>query len=488
MSITLSVKALKPGNGGFSLGPVIVVGVLCAVSGIATVYAEAVDLYSIAETAFKGGDPYTPVLYDFGSDEYRQLSLICDDNDPCTSDVFDIETETCVYTPLYPEAGCPEHFSVCMSEPAFMLSGALPEGGVYSGPGVSEGMFDPASADIGTHTITYVFEGPADAEENVCSLSCTFLISVMDCTWLEGESEFASIDLIKTAEVDSYGAIGDVIPYVISVQNTSSMPVKNIIVQDPLVGLNKTIGILSPGALKAFTSVYLVSQADLDAGSVSNIATAVGLDPYGVLVSDQDSITVASNAQGGLTIDKNALLINGAPARPYAAQDEDGTILEDEFIYSLDDRRCAGLSCSAFVLPTDPIRTVTYELIVTNTGVATLLEVTLKDALADFEHVIPSIAPGASQRFLVTYTPTAINAENSEETSDPDELGVTPLVNTAVATFNQGGQAWQVSDTVTITPQAQTQPSCGNFNLSDLLLYAVAFIVGLLFAPTTGIR
>jgi uncharacterized repeat protein (TIGR01451 family) len=51
------------------------------------------------------------------------------------------------------------------------LSGGNPEGGVYSGPGVSDdgnGMtysFDPASAGIGVHTITYTFGGEMGTDE-----------------------------------------------------------------------------------------------------------------------------------------------------------------------------------------------------------------------------------------------------------------------------------------------------------------------------------
>jgi hypothetical protein len=44
---------------------------------------------------------------------------------------------------------------VCASDPAFALSGGFPAGGTYSGPGVTAGQFNPATAGVGTHTITY---------------------------------------------------------------------------------------------------------------------------------------------------------------------------------------------------------------------------------------------------------------------------------------------------------------------------------------------
>jgi hypothetical protein len=52
---------------------------------------------------------------------------------------------------------CPAISSVCIDEPAFTLSGATPIGGVYSGNGVSAGIFNPATAGEGSHTITYTY-------------------------------------------------------------------------------------------------------------------------------------------------------------------------------------------------------------------------------------------------------------------------------------------------------------------------------------------
>jgi hypothetical protein len=45
---------------------------------------------------------------------------------------------------------------VCVDEPAIMLMGE-PVDGCWSGSGVSEGMFDPMEAGIGTHTLTFMW-------------------------------------------------------------------------------------------------------------------------------------------------------------------------------------------------------------------------------------------------------------------------------------------------------------------------------------------
>jgi hypothetical protein len=46
---------------------------------------------------------------------------------------------------------------VYVSDPPFTLTGGQPAGGTYSGPGVYNNEFDPATAGIGTHTINYSF-------------------------------------------------------------------------------------------------------------------------------------------------------------------------------------------------------------------------------------------------------------------------------------------------------------------------------------------
>lgn len=47
--------------------------------------------------------------------------------------------------------------SVCLNTSPFTLSGGSPTGGTYSGTGVSGGVFNPLTAGVGTHTITYTY-------------------------------------------------------------------------------------------------------------------------------------------------------------------------------------------------------------------------------------------------------------------------------------------------------------------------------------------
>lgn len=69
---------------------------------------------------------------------------------------------------------------VCDYNASFSLTGGLPSGGNYSGNGVSGGVFNPATAGLGSQTITYTY-----TDGNNCSNTATNTIVVDACLSLE---------------------------------------------------------------------------------------------------------------------------------------------------------------------------------------------------------------------------------------------------------------------------------------------------------------
>jgi hypothetical protein len=69
---------------------------------------------------------------------------------------------------------------VCVYDVAFDLTGGSPAGGSYAGTGVANDQFDPATAGVGTHTITYSY-----TDGNGCSNGATTDIVVDACSSLE---------------------------------------------------------------------------------------------------------------------------------------------------------------------------------------------------------------------------------------------------------------------------------------------------------------
>ncbi len=67
--------------------------------------------------------------------------------------------------------------NICNNAPPLTLTGGSPAGGIYSGPGVNNGIFTPSSVGVGTFEITYTF-----TDANGCTGSSTQAIKVDDCT------------------------------------------------------------------------------------------------------------------------------------------------------------------------------------------------------------------------------------------------------------------------------------------------------------------
>ena len=69
--------------------------------------------------------------------------------------------------------------------------------------------------------------------------------------------------------------LGDTISYSIVATNTGNITLTNVVVSDPLLTpSSNTCASVAPGATCTLTGDYVVPQADLDAGSFTNTATA----------------------------------------------------------------------------------------------------------------------------------------------------------------------------------------------------------------------
>ncbi|MBN3521423.1 PKD domain-containing protein, partial [Algoriphagus lutimaris] len=194
---------------------------------------------------------------------------------------------------------------------------------------------------------------------------------------------------------DPYSAVGNVVVYDYVITNSGNVTLDGpfSVSDDKIAGIADVNGPLAPGASVTATGSYTISQADIDAGFVTNIATASG---NGV-VSNSDTETVNATQTPSINIVKSA-----SPSTYDGAGD-----------------------------------VITYTFDVSNTGNVTLTGVTVTDPLTGLSAITPdpvTLAPGENQVFTATYTITQ---------SDMDAGQVD---NTATATGNDPDDV-EVSDT-----------------------------------------
>ncbi len=112
---------------------------------------------------------------------------------------WNVTLEGCrsVRTPVVVTVGAPNltysaaaYDTTCTVTSAFALTGGLPAGGSYSGPGVSGNNFDPAAAGPGTHTITYTY-----TDSFGCTGTATQQVFVDVCSGISSSSFTSGIVL-----------------------------------------------------------------------------------------------------------------------------------------------------------------------------------------------------------------------------------------------------------------------------------------------------
>ncbi len=142
---------------------------------------------------------------------------------------------------------------------------------------------------------------------NVASASNGTVTSPTDKVTVTAD-QMPSLALEKSALPIAYDSVGDVIVYSYLVTNTG-----NVTLSGPFtVSDNKIADVtcpatatLAPGISITCTASYTIKQTDLDAGSITNVASASN----GTVTSPTDEATVTADQMPSLALDKSALPI-----------------------------------------------------------------------------------------------------------------------------------------------------------------------------------
>jgi gliding motility-associated-like protein/uncharacterized repeat protein (TIGR01451 family) len=117
----------------------------------------------------------------------------------------------------------------------------------------------------------------------------------------------ASIALVKTAVLD-----GNRITYTFTVTNTGKNSLQGITLSDPKLGFNRKelTGTLVPGASMTYEEVYLLTQADREAGRVINTATVNAETQIGIVVTDRSGSEISNDIPTTVTVPGAPVAIN----------------------------------------------------------------------------------------------------------------------------------------------------------------------------------
>ncbi|MFI5171304.1 MAG: T9SS type A sorting domain-containing protein [Chitinophagales bacterium] len=88
--------------------------------------------------------------------------------------------------------------TICSDAAPVILTGGSPAGGIYSGDGITDGVFDAAAAGLGVHEITYTF-----TDVNGCSGEAVQLVEVTICQVVENLSAESLISVYPNPAINN---------------------------------------------------------------------------------------------------------------------------------------------------------------------------------------------------------------------------------------------------------------------------------------------
>ena len=239
-----------------------------------------------------------------------------------------------------------------------------------------------------------------------------------------GPDHAPAFALAKTADLVAIGAPGQVVTYNHSVTNSGNITLtaQPVITDDKIGVINcgtLPTGGLAPNAAITCTAPYTVTQADVDAGGVTNIASVASTEvplPNNPGAA-QDSVTLPSGRTAGMSVVKTASIPSGAVVSAvvgdvitysYAVANTGNVVLRN---VTPDDQHTSAAGTQALAIAGDSLTTDTAP-----TGDS-------GDATAD--GVWDRLAPGDVVTFTATYTVT--QADMNSGTALSDTVQVTAL-------------------------------------------------------------
>ena len=204
----------------------------------------------------------------------------------------------------------------------------------------------------GTYTIEYTICEVANPS-NCDTASVTVVVSA-------GPNIIVlKVDTFNDENGDGFAQVGETISYAFTVTNTGTVPLGNITITDPLVEVSGgPLTILEPGESDSttFTATYVITQADIDAGSFQNTATVTGFipdnGPISTLSDDPDDPANIDSDGDGNPDDPTVTVFTAAPGID---------AVDDDFSANPVDGSTGGTVANSNVLNNDTLNGITVD-------------------------------------------------------------------------------------------------------------------------------
>lgn len=223
---------------------------------------------------------------------------------------------------LTPNTGCTDDWSATAPSP---LSKATALRFAYTGK----------VAVTSSFSATYTVSTPPAAAGNTAWNSVgtnvtagTALVGAAESSLTGLQAQSAQPAITKTADRSTVDAAGQTVAYTFTVTNNTAVTLGNVRVADALVdsaassvapsvtcsaranpaaACSGAVTTLAPGQSATFTAAYVVTQADIDHGRISDQATATADPPTGPGLSNSSAVvTVTAVQNGALSLTKSA--------------------------------------------------------------------------------------------------------------------------------------------------------------------------------------
>ena len=295
---------------------------------------------------------------------------------------------------------------------------------------VITGTYTITQANINAGSVTN--SATATSDEGATDISGT--ANDNDTATVTTITQTPAIALVKTASVSGTGILGDVITYTFTVTNTGNTTLTNILVTDPMVGLtisgNPITSLAAGASSSAITGTYTITQADIDAGGVTNSALAAAKDPNNNDVTDTSGTANDNNNQ---------------------------TVTPLTFSPAIDLVKTASVNGTGAIG-----NIITYIFIIKNIGNTSLTNILIADpmeGLTFFGNPIASLAPGAVAIAIATYTITQANIDTGSITNSASVIAKDPKGNDITDTSGTSND----SNTPTVTTTEPSVPVLPDF-------------------------